>query len=296
MLGRELGRPVAVSPQPKHAVALGAALLAGGVVPPAPSPPKAVDGPGATPAPPKAVDGPKLTPPPSAGPPPPRATGTRRPALVLAGLVVAALLLAFAVPLALRPSPGTPVGLLADNVDVGSAPVLDRALDRPVVLNNATGATAAVTARLGPIPLADGTLAAGAAGVLDLRPVDRFLGGPIPVTATVADAPEVHFVVDPPRLPAASFWLPVGIALFVIAYVESLLRPVRRRRRVRRTDAAAFTALGAISGAGLTMASWAMAGNVVPTWLAVAIVVVGAGVGAAGAALLRATVRRKPGP
>ena len=33
VLGRELGRPVAVSLQPKHAVALGAALLAGGAVP-----------------------------------------------------------------------------------------------------------------------------------------------------------------------------------------------------------------------------------------------------------------------
>jgi len=234
-------------------------------------------------------------PPPSPRPPLP-AAGTRRSALVLAGLVVAALLLAFAVPLALRPSPGPPVGLLADNTDVGPVPVLDRALDRPVVLTNATGSTTAVTARLGPIPIADATVAAGGAGVLDLRPVDRFLGGPIPVTATVADAPDVHFVLDPPRLPAASFWVPLGIALFVIAYVESLLRPVRRRRRVRRTDAAAFTALGAISGAGLAVASWAMAGNVVPTWLAVAIVVVGAGIGAAGAALLRAAVHRRTRP
>jgi actin-like ATPase involved in cell morphogenesis len=295
VLGRELGRPVAVSPQPKHAVALGAALLAGGAVPAAPQP---------APTPPKAAEPRRRSVPLPTGGTGRQARSEARPAttnigpdarrlaLVLAGLVVVALLLAFALPLALQPSPGAPAGLLADGTDVGTTPVLVRTLDQPVVLSTTNGAAATVTAWLGPIPLADAPLVAGGAGVLDLRPFDRFLGGPIPVEATVGDAPQVRFVVDPPAFPAASFWVPVGVALFVLAYVESLLRPVRRRRRVRLADVAGLTALGAIGGAGLALASWAMAGNVVPTWVAVAIVLAGAGVGLAGAVLLQTTVGR----
>jgi hypothetical protein len=312
VLGRELGRPVAVSPQPKHAVALGAALLAGGAVPrdrrsvgdgPQAAPGPSIDGgapanrgPRRTPGEPVRPDPghshPGVQSPRGARPSPVRA---RRIALLVGGLAAAAVLLAFAVPPALRPSPGAPVGLLAGDVDVGVRPVLDQRFDQEVVLTNATGVAATATATLGPFAVGSATMGpnGGAAG-LDLRALDRFVGGPLPVDVAFAGTPsEVRFVVAPTdRVPTATFWAPVGLVLFVIAYVESVLRPVRRRRRVRRTDVAALTALGAVCGAGLAASSWAMAGNLMPVSLALAVVAIGAGAGGAAAVLVRATVER----
>jgi molecular chaperone DnaK len=311
VLGRELGRPVAVSPQPKHAVALGAALLAGGAVPGGPA--ADAGGPPAPPGPSVGVDAPEdrdrrrrpEKPGERDGPghsrpgapstvPPRRATpspvAARPLALLLVGLAAAALLLAFAVPVALRPSPGAPVGLLAGDVDVGVRPVLDQGFEREVVLTNATGVPVTATAMLGPFVVDTATVGPNTADGLDLRALDRFVGGPVAVDASFgSSASEVRFVVTPAdRMSTATFWAPVGIALFVVAYVESVLRPVRRRRRVRTTDVAALAALGAVCGVGLAVASWAMAGNLMPVGLAVVLVAVGAGAGAAGAAFVRA--------
>ena len=136
VLGRELGRPVAVSPQPKHAVALGAALLAGGVAPRSPrhsGPPPDPVSHGGKPEKQGKQNGSDRSgsgPPPTIPTPPDDAAGAaRRRALFVVGLAVAALLLAFATPAALRPSPGAPVGLLAGDVDVGIRPVVDQGFD-----------------------------------------------------------------------------------------------------------------------------------------------------------------------
>jgi hypothetical protein len=143
--------------------------------------------------------------------------------------------------------------------------------DREVVLANATGVLTA-TATLGPFAVGTATLGPNTADDLDLRGLDRFVGGPVPVDVTFGStASQVRFVVAPAdRMSSATFWAPVGLALFVVAYVESVLRPVRRRGRVRTADVAALVALGALCGAGLAAASWAMAGNVMPVWLALA--------------------------
>jgi molecular chaperone DnaK len=50
----------------------------------------------------------------------------------------------------------------------------------------------------------------------------------------------------------------VGLLLFVAAYGEAILRPVRRRRRLRVADSVALTLLGAATGAALVLAAWAI--------------------------------------
>ncbi len=172
--------------------------------------------------------------------------------------------------------------------------MVDQGFDREVVLANATGVPVTATATLGPFAVGTATLGPNTADGLDLRALDRFVGGPVPVDVTFGStASQVRFVVAPAdRMASATFWAPVGLALFVVAYVESVLRPVRRRRRVRTADVAALVALGALCGAGLAAASWAMAGNLMPVWLALALVAVGAGAGAAGAAFVRAATTR----
>jgi hypothetical protein len=99
------------------------------------------------------------------------------------------------------------------------------------------------------------------------------------------------------RQPAAEFkavlqWAPLGLTLFAVAYAESLLRNIRRRRRARRVDVVGMAAVGAVVGVAFVLASWAVAQRDVGPVVLVAVLALTAGAGGL-LAVLQAAVRRR---
>jgi hypothetical protein len=150
------------------------------------------------------------------------------------------------------------------------------------------------------VPRTDRSLAR-ATGPFDLTIADleRVAAGPVPVTTTDPSGAPVRQIAGPAATPSAtvSFWAPVLIVLFVGAYVEAVLGPVRRRRRpLRRADVARMTALGAVSGLALTLASWNVTEALVPLGLVAVVVALCATAGGCTAAFVGArAARRSPG-
>jgi molecular chaperone DnaK len=284
-LGHEFGRPVAVSTQPKLAVALGAALLAGGVLPAGPPAPpvtagsptpagETLTGSGKTPSgsgkrPTVSGDRPgvlgggpshprgrsplkTLTPP--GGSPASGRAPARRLLAAVAGLLVLALLAALVLPLALADPP--PAAVRVEDQEAGPDDRYTADLTKPVTVTGLGGATR-VSPRVLGIPLKGADVDGGAAEV-DLMAFGQLLSGPIHVTAT--DGSDFDFVVE---TEADGFgnvvrWLPLLPMLFAFAYAESLLRGIRRRRAARRSDIAAMAGVGAVAGLALALASWTL--------------------------------------
>jgi molecular chaperone DnaK len=296
-LGHELGRPVTVSTQPKLAVALGAALLAGGVMP---SPPGAAPrrraaltsrsqegvpasggptGPGnpsaaATgPVPAGSTEGHRR-----GGADHPGSAETTRPrsmARMAAGAgasLALAALLAFVAPHWSHPS--APGGVrLNDGAPVGSVIFAD--LDDRFVLSGVDGADlrgADVRVRALGIPLGRGRTDAAGRAVVDLR-AGQFIAGPVTVTVT-KDGRKETITLRPtdPALGGVLRWAaPLLLLLFASAYAEAVLRRVWRRRRAGGGEIAAMAGVGSLAGVALLLASWAGASNAVPGLVALAV-------------------------
>ncbi|WP_448616955.1 Hsp70 family protein [Modestobacter sp. URMC 112] len=275
-LGNAFGRPVTVSTQPKLAVALGAAMLAGGVLPTGPG---AVEGrrgspgngtaPGHTPSPPPSQP---PSPPPSPRPdrarPAETATAARRPTVAqLAGAVAGLLLLAVV-------------------VAFGGPSLKDRVPRTEESLASPQPAGTDVTV-LG-LPWRE-SLDSKGVDVLG----DQFLAGPVRRTAPGGGTVLVQ--QPDPRAKEVAQWAPLGLALFAAAYTESLLRNVRRRRRARGVDVAGTAGVGAVLGFALVLASWAVFHRDVGWVVLVAVLVLTATAGGL-LALLQAAVRQSRRP
>ncbi len=297
-LGHELGRPVAVSTQPKLAVALGAALLAGGVMP---SPPKAASPKRAAATSRSQERAPASGEPSRPGSTSAAATGrvpggtsqgrrrgvgdhagslemTRPPPMARmaagagASLALAAVL-AFVAPQWSHPS--APGGIRLNDKPVES--VISADLDDRFVLSGTDGVDlggADVQVHAFGIPLGSGQPDAEGRAVVDLR-AGQFIAGPVTVTVE-RDGRKETITVRPtdPALGGVPRWAaPVLLLLFAAAYAEAVLRRVWRRRRAGGGEIAAMAGVGALAGVALLLASWAGAGNVVPGLVAPAVLV-----------------------
>jgi molecular chaperone DnaK len=306
-LGHEFGRPVSPQPQPKLAVALGAALLAGGVLPSAPGLPVPVTGRGT----PTGSDGgggggpeapPKQRTPGTGGdgqrpdvPRGPRAPGrqpARRPARVrqiagaVAGLLVVAVLLALVAP-SLSDSP-PPAGVTVAGKEPGPDGRFSTNFATEITLGGLSGT--AVGASVFGITVGDGQVSDQTARV-NLTGIADLLAGPVRFTVT-GEADE-RFVVEPATgaLGGAVPFLPLLLVLFAVAYTESLLRGVRRRHAARRADVVGMAAVGAVAGLALALASWTVASRDVGPLVLLGVLVVSAGAGGLLAILQAELVR-----
>jgi molecular chaperone DnaK len=260
LLTRRLGRPVAVSAQPKHCVALGAAMVGARVAGPAAGPEPGSRVPAGPPADHthrSSAAAPRPTAPASRPPAAERPhAGRRQGPVARHGLVAAGVLAVLAAAVAV-------VGPTVPPPDVLARLDADRrtaTLDGPDL---GTGSVLQLT-------LAGQHLPAGRATVSETRTVNLsgarvYTVGPLQADITGPDgaASAVTTQVRPaegspwPRLlslPGAA--LVLGL-LFAAAYAESLLRPlVRRRRRVTVRTVVGMGAVGALLGALLVLGVW----------------------------------------
>jgi hypothetical protein len=90
-----------------------------------------------------------------------------------------------------------------------------------------------------------------------LGDVRDFLAGPVRFSVDGGGEP---VVVEPvgAALGGAVRFLPLLTLLFAVAYTESVLRGIRRRRTARRADVAGMAAVGAVAGLGLVLAAWTL--------------------------------------
>jgi actin-like ATPase involved in cell morphogenesis len=313
-LGHEFGRPVSPQPQPKLAVALGAALLAGGVLPSVPAPPKQDPREGPPPGPegnggrgsegpPKGrtagTHGDRPRPDGRGRPGPPVRQPSRRPARVaqltaaVAGLLVLAVLLAVVIPSVVEPEP--PAGVtVAGRAAADGRFSADFGVDVRIVLGELS-ATAVNASVLG-IPL-DSKPVENQEARVNLTSIADLLAGP--VRFTLAGGSQETVVVKPEGggLGGVVRFLPLLPLLFAAAYTESLLRGIRRRRTARRADVVGMAAVGAVAGLALVLASWTLAKRDLGLPLVLAVLVLCAGAGALLAVLQaqRMLARVRPG-
>ena len=291
LLGHDLGRPLAVSPQPKHAVALGAALLAGGVMPVPPVPPPPLE---ATTRTRPTENRPKPSGPGGPGgggrarwpdlPPARPRTGEKRLAAAVVGLLVIALLGAFALPLLSRPraptdvevdgsSPAVGAGVSWDFDGQGVQLTLPEALQadtltaRPSVLGLGVGSQEVpVTEEVQEVPATDQSQEVPAAkkeAQIVLDGWSFWAAGPVRLrllAGTEVDG-ELVLIPEPADAVVVRWVTPLVLGLFVLAYVEAILRPLRRRRVARGVDIAGLCGVGAVAGIAIVLVSWAIVGN-----------------------------------
>lgn len=96
-------------------------------------------------------------------------------------------------------------------------------------------------------------------GDLALPDLATFLQGPVRLRLTPnpgAGSTEVLLVPRQPWYTRAAGWLPIGLALFSLAYAESVLRSVHQRRRSRPLDVLAMAAIGLLVGVSIVSAWW----------------------------------------
>ncbi|WP_167761637.1 Hsp70 family protein [Blastococcus sp. CT_GayMR19] len=308
-LGHEFGRPVMVSTQPKLAVALGAALLAGGVLPsppdlPEPDPeegPGGRGGKGTGELPPKGTapgpGGDRPRPDGRRRPGPPVRQPTRRPARVaqlaaaVGGLLLVAVLLALVAPSLLAPGP--PDGVTVNAGPAGDDDRFSADLGIPLTLTGLGGTE--VRAKVLGIPISRDAVENRTASVR-LGTISDLLAGPVRFTVTGGGQEPV--VVEPTGggLGSAIRWLPLLLMLFAIAYTESLLRGVRRRRTARRADIVGMGAVGAVAGLALVLAAWTLAERDLGLLNVLSVLAVSAGAGGLLAVLQAERIRGQVRP
>lgn len=300
-----LGRPVDVSAQPKHCVALGAAMLGAPARAPAPTrgtaratagdartaaSARTASTAGATPVRTDTVPGgPASEPRPvSAG----RAAPARRRQMLWTAAALGALALGTAL---LAPAAGDDAEVTARldpgretaELERGSAPVPEESVLQLTVAGL-------------DVPSGRGRVVDGK---VDLSGARAFTAGPLHAVVTPGTgAGSSDAVVLPsdgapwPRLatiPGAAFVL--GL-LFTLAYAESLLRPlVRRRTPLRTTTVVAMGGVGLLLGVVVTIGTWILAARLLHPGTVVAVVVLFATAGALlPLALGSRTARKRP--
>ncbi len=281
-LGVEFGRPVTVSTQPKLAVALGAALLAGGVLPTPPPRPEEATGPAPGPGEDRAGTGDGgargRTPVASGSQPaparpdggPPARPGTVGPSRVrqLAAAVTGLLVLAAVLALVVPRSPRT---------------------DGPAGVPDGTDVTASAFG----IPIPRVTAQGGA--VRTAGPAGALAAGPLRLEYEGADGrTETAFLAQEAQLGVVIGAAPVVLGLFAFAYAEANLRKVRRRRRARNGELAAMGGVGAVVGVALLLASWVWLGKAVGGWESGGVLVLCTAAGSLVALLQAAVAARRP--
>jgi len=305
-------RPVTLDTHPKHDVALGAAIVGALATAPdrVPAPPAAQGVPAAsatgsaaaasarqpveTPAePPEANTQTAAEPPtephvPSRPPAIPRRRSPSPVALAACGLPLVAVLAAAAGPAA-RVQPagawrgvtiqqdavGTDGSVTVDlGRDVPIAGLPDVVDDRSTLVLRLTLAGARVESTPGRVTGQQATVRLANARLLFAGPVRARL------EATRDGRPTgTHVLLTPKRqwfasVPGAVL---VALVLFVAAYVEAIIRPLRRRRRVRASDVIALTLLGGAAGTALILASWTIGQRLlVPATAAIIVATMGA--------------------
>ena len=308
-LGHEFGRPVSVSTQPKLAVALGAALLAGGVLPSPPEQPKPVPEGGAPPEP-GGRGGKGTREPPPKGTRPdggdrPRPDGPRRPgppvrqpsrrparvaqlAAAVAGLLLLAVLLAFVAPSLLDPDAPGDVTVNTQHAVNGR---FSADFGNDLALAGLIGSE--VRPKVLGIPLPGGSAAVeqDRTATVRLGAISDLLAGP--VRFTVDGGSQEPFIVEPAggALGGVVRFLPLLLLLFAVAYTESLLRGIRRRRTARRADIVGMAAVGAVAGLALVLTSWSLAEQDLGLLNVLSILVVCAGAGGLLAVLQAERIR-----
>jgi hypothetical protein len=133
-------------------------------------------------------------------------------------------------------------------------------------------------------------------GAVRLGGAEPFLEGPVRVELTGGGADRTVVVQPDASLGPVLKAAPLLLALFAVAYAESVLRLVRRRRRVRRADVGALGGVGAAAGLALVLASWTMAGHPVGMLRALTVVAACAAAGCVGALLQRHLLQRNADP
>lgn len=272
LLTRRLGRPVAVSAQPKHGVALGAAMVGAhvsGALSPGPPTPRAAGSPpregrGAVPS--------RASAPPTPAPglaastvasdqasaasttqTAPRAAPARAGAVARNGLLAAAALAALAVL-------ATVLGPTVPTPDVTAQ--LDAERENATVV----GASAPEDSEF-QLTLAGQDLPSGRAVVTDEQAVNLsgariYTVGPLPATLTTTEGVIETQLVMPDGAPWGRLLsLPGAVVvlglLFAFAYGESLLRPMlRRAKRATPVTVIGMAAIGAVLGVVLVVATW----------------------------------------
>lgn len=98
------------------------------------------------------------------------------------------------------------------------------------------------------------------------RMAELLVAGPVEVTVRKNDTTTFQVVANPDRgfIKTIPAWLLIVVVLFVIAYAESVLRPVRRRGRARASAVLAMATLGAILGVAVIFASWMIGDRLLP--------------------------------
>ena len=274
LLTADLRRPVVLSPQPKQSVALGAALptVPSPVARPATPPQRDTASPDPSSARSAgneirraAVTGsvpPTIADAPASRTPPPRTRAIHRRALVLAclGSLVVAVLVALLAPQAGLPRAANTSLLingqsLTHRIPVDVASVHVTGLVRQGAALRATLLGATVDSDEQPTLKGDG---------LDFSLTNLQLLAVGPFRAQVADnRTGLHTVILVPTQRRFLASVPGAVCvlgvLFVAAYLESVLRAVRRRRRERAADVVALAGLGSLTGALLVVTAWGAA-------------------------------------
>jgi actin-like ATPase involved in cell morphogenesis len=269
-LGAAFGRPVTPSTQPKLAVAIGAALLAGGVLPSGPprdaAPARTEPAEPARPStarPAQPAAGTRSAPASAAAPraatrPLQRATpaptgllgrflsSLPRLATAILALLLLAVLVAFTGPSLRSASP--PEGVLLGGTPVASE--MEQSLSGTLPVQKLPETVMRATVLGLPWPSRAGT---------DIL-ADQFLAGPVRLVFSGTESGEVVVRQPSPDLGVVTKVAPAVLLLFAAAYTESLLRRVGRRGRARAVDSIGMAAVGALTGFALVLTSWAVAG------------------------------------
>jgi molecular chaperone DnaK len=257
LLTADLQRPVVVSPQPKQSVALGAAML--GTAEPAPGQAGTAQRATAKPATTEPATARPVATPAIAGTSRRAAPARRRQVVGAVGTAVIAILIAL-----VGPSTDGPVSAGSTRISGQSLtrPVL-ASLGKPVEVSGLSGNRARMRLTILGLSVADqAAVVTDGRAAFHLDAARLVIAGP--VHAQITDATAHTFLLRPAQRPfLASIPGAVCIvgALFVAAYVESVLRGMRRRRHRRIADTVSLSALGALTGVLLVVTVWGLAGR-----------------------------------
>jgi hypothetical protein len=289
LLASEFGLPIAMSPQLKHSVALGAVLRhSPGVGRPDPSgrakgdvkPPSAPDA---------SATGPPVAPPGSHRPEfpvepakaiPPYLSKVRRrwrgaTCLALALMAVA---LAFAGPTDTDKSNPNAAGLTLNGTGISSDKPVSVSFDNIPVTAPPGKVPGNLQVKLGGRTLDEGPPQPVAGKLCYVFPNQNYLiGGPVHGVLTYSVGGKAGQKTEFILVPEHGFRTVPGVALIVVtlfvgAYAEALVRPMRRRRRVRAGDIVGVCVLGLITGGALVDAAWVIGKRLLPATSVITIV------------------------
>ncbi len=235
---------------------------------------------------------------------------TGRTPAVAAVLTAVTALVALAAPPLLRgddpaaPPDGTRVQVNGTDVSAGGRARVDLLATIPVAVESTGSVPTEVRLRVSAagVPLGEDPRAKLVQGRAELRARSLALiaGGPVDAELQLfrgeepAPGEPYHFVLVPTassRMLSGAVTL--GLVLFLVAYAEALLRPVRRRRRYGTSALLGMSAIGAGGGVACVLVVWVLGLHPLTPSVLVLCALLGAAAGVAGACAVAAVARTR---